>query len=216
MTVLMQLAAVDLVMENTKGMTGEILSVEQVASLCGVSIDRVRRWIGKRGLTSYSQDQATEGVERDKLINFLLQHNMPLPESIIPFKAKKILFVLASEMFNDLFIQFFMRFFEKIRKEANCIIDYIAYGPNVKMKIMIFKPHLVLLDTAGCGTDATNTARFIKNTDEFSMIKVISLVEKMPLGSNKHDIQNITVDAVVPRCIDIQSLIKKIESLFSQ
>lgn len=195
-------------------MTGEILNIEQVASICGVSINRVTRWIRKKGLKALQHEGNREKIERDKLIDFLLRHNMPLPESIIPFKAKKILFVYSSAMIDDLFVQFFFRFLEQIRKEVNCIIDYIAYGPNVKMKIMIFKPHLVLLDTAGSEIDAMNTARFINNTDEFSMIKVASLVETIPAGASNNDLQNISVDAVVPRCIDIHSLIRKIEDLF--
>lgn len=195
-------------------MTGELLNLEQVASVCGVTNDRVRRWIAQRGLETFQADSNREKIEKDKLIDFLLQHNIPLPESIIPFKAKKILVVFANEMLDDLYVQFLFRFFEQIRKEANCITDYIAYGPSVKMKIMVFKPHLVLLDTAGCGNDAANTARFIKKTDEFSMIKVVSLVEKLPSDSNNKNIQPTMVDSEVPRCMDIPLLIKKIESQF--
>ncbi len=195
-------------------MTGEILNIEQVASICGVSINRVHRWIKKKGLKALQHEGNREKIEREKLIDFLLQHNMPLPESIIPFKAKKILFVFSSEMVNDLFVQFFFRFLEQIRKEVNCIIDYIAYGPSVKMKIMIFKPHLVLLDTAGCEIDAMNTEKFINNTDEFSMIKVASLIEAITTDSSNNDIQNISANAVVPRCIDIHLLIRKIKGLF--
>ena len=195
-------------------MIGELLNLEQVASICGVTNDRVRRWIAKRGLETFQGDGSREKIEKDRLIDFLLQHNMPLPESIIPFKAKKILIVFANEMVNDLFVQFLFRVFEQIRKEANCIIDYIAYGPSVKMKIMIFKPHLVLLDTAGGGNDALNTARFIKKSDEFSMIKIITLVEKLAADSNKNDRQPSMIDSEILRCMDIHSLIKKIENQF--
>ena len=103
--------------ESIKMSEIELLDFEQVASLCCVSQDRVRKWVEKRCLKSLSPE--TEQVRCDDLVDFLVQHNMTIPASLLPVEAKKILFVFSSETLGYIYITFLKHFFEKLRVESD-------------------------------------------------------------------------------------------------
>lgn len=193
-------------------MMQQALSIKQVASICGVSSDRVKRWTGKLRLKTCLSMENTTVVLRHDLIDFLVQHNMPIPESLIPFAAKKILFVLSKEVLDDVYMQFVMLFFEKLRAEANCIIDHVSYGAEAKMKIMVYKPAVIILDVTGPGEDSLSILQLIRKTEEFCSIKVIALLKKDVQASAEEQISELGVEAIMPRSIELRSLIEKIHS----
>lgn len=193
-------------------MMQQTLSIEQVASICGVSLDRVKRWIGKLRLKTCPSLENTAAVLRHDLIDFLVQHNMPIPESLIPFAAKKILFVLSKEVLDDVYMQFVMLFFEKLKTEANCIIDYVSFGAEAKMKIMVYKPAVIILDVTGQGEDSLSILQIIRKTEEFCSIKVIALLRRDVQASTEEQISTLGVEAVMPRSIELRTLIEKIHS----
>lgn len=193
-------------------MIQQALSIEQVASICGVSCDRVNRWIGKIRLKICPSKGNTAVVLRHDLIDFLVQHNMPIPDSLIPFAAKKILFVLSGEIFDDIYMQFVLLFFEKLKAEANCIIDYVTYGAEAKMKIMVYKPAVIILDVTGPGEDSLSILQIIRKTEEFCSIKVIALLKKDVQKITTDRISKLGVEAIMPRSIELRSLIEKVHS----
>lgn len=180
--------------------------------ICGVSPKRVRRWIEKNELKTCRSGADNAKVLCEDLVNFLVQYNMSIPESIIPFEARKILFVLPEEILDDVYYQFVLRFFEKIKKQANFIVDYITYGPNVKMKLMVFRPDLVLLDTAGAINDAVNLIETIRGNEQFSAIRLMAITEDNREQTRDY-VKRLGIDSTVPRSIEITPLIDKIKKL---
>lgn len=195
-------------------MKSKTLALEKVASICGVSLKRVRRWVEKKGLRTHLLSQNEEVVNYDDLIDFLVQYNMPIPESVMPFKAKKILFIFSKEILDDVYIQFLISFFRRLKKEANFIVDYVSYGPNAKMKLMIFRPDLIVLDIGESEEDAIAISKFIKGTDEFRSIKVVAVAHSTICGDRKNIIENSGIDEVLPRSIEIRPMIRRIRGLF--
>lgn len=194
---------------NIKKNKLEIVTLEQVASLCCVSEDRVKKWINTRGLKSLTKE--SEQIYCQDLIDFLVQHNMPIPASILPAEAKKILFIFSSQILEYIYVTFLVHFFEKLRNEENFISDSVCYDRKAKYKILTFAPDLIVTYTISAHNNALQLIRFAKKTGG---CRVLSIVEKNISSENIAHIRAAGADAVVARCININELVEKINSLF--
>ena len=186
------------------------IGIDQVANLCCVSVDRVRSWI-ERGLLKSSLSLEFEKTRREDLVDFLVQYNMPIPDSILPVKAKKILFIFSSETLAYIYVSFLINFFRRLKKEENFISDYVSYGKNTKYKILTFMPDLIITDTIGAFDESLEVINFAKNVGGE---KLLSIVKKKESSENIEKIKRAGADGVVERCLDINELIVHIRKLF--
>lgn len=188
------------------------LSLEQISVYCGVSAKRVSNWVKNRGLKVARGKGNAGKVHIDELIDFLVRHNMSIPDSLIPVKVRKILFVFTEDLIMDeIVLKFLMKFFERLKKEANLIIDYCPYGAMVKMKLLVFKPDLVILDV-GSTEESSRLCCLLKNSEEFEGIKVAAIAESSKI--NEELKETLCVDALLPRRVDIKSLMENINEIF--
>jgi len=186
------------------------LDIEQVASLCCVSEARVHRWIETRGLKVNVQDESSNITSSD-LVDFLVQYNMPIPGIILPAKAKKILFVFASETLEFIYVNFLIKFFNKLKKDANFICDYIAYGKDAEYKLMTFVPDLLVTDTISAYPEAIKLNNYFR---DMGGNKILSIIDRGMTDQDRKNIKLSGADAVVTRCIDINTLVEQVNGLF--
>jgi hypothetical protein len=185
-----------------KAMKNQALSLEQIASICGVSLKLVRRWIEKKGLKVDSSDGSGEKVQHADMINFLVKYNMQIPDSIMPIKVKKILFIYSNASDGKLFLRFLINFLGQLKKDKHGFIaDHIAYGPDAKMKVMVFKPDLIILDMTEHAEDAVSMGMLIKNTEEFNSINLVAvtgaeLFERYSASAAKSGIDEVLIGSV--------------------
>lgn len=191
----------------------DLLNIEQVAAICGVSPERVMRWVEKKKLRAGLGADGLRIVRRNDLIDFLLQYNMPIPASVVPYKAKKILFVLSHEVFDDIYMQFVFNFFERFEKNSNMIVDYVSYQSSAKMKMIVFKPDVVLIDVIGNGLDAMHFADHLRKNDECCPVKVVAIISSGIVDSVTDQLRSKGVAAFVPRNIELSSLINTIKKM---
>ncbi|MBA3007221.1 MAG: hypothetical protein KKB91_09630 [Proteobacteria bacterium] len=186
------------------------LDIEQVASVCCVSVARVDRWIDVRGLRVSGQGECRNILSSD-LVDFLVQYNMPIPEIILPAQAKKILFVFKNETLEFIYVKFLIKFFQKLKTEANFICDYISYGKDAEYKLMTFHPDLLVTDTISAYQEAIHLNKYFKR---MGRNKILSIIDK---GMESKDIKKINssgADAVATRGIDINELVEQVNVLF--
>lgn len=193
------------------GMKNQAWTLDQIASLCGVSLLRVRRWIEKKGLQVCSTDGSEEIIRHADLIDFLVKYNMPIPDSIMPFQAKKLLFIHSNYSGERLFIRFLVHFLGQLKKEQrNLIADHVSYGPDAKMKVLVFKPDLIILDMMESDQEALAMWRQIKNTEEFSSSRVVAITGSGILEEKKAAFQKDGIDEVVSNPVEIEQLAKRL------
>lgn len=194
-------------------MKNKALSIEQVATVCGVSKERVKRWIEKRGLKTDPTTKDGEFVQHTDMIDFFVKFNMPIPESIMPFKANKILFIYTSNSENRHFMAFLIGFLGKLRLEnSNFIADHITYGPDAKIKVMVFKPDVIMLDMTENDIDAIDLCIKMKNTEELNSIKLVAITCESLIDEYLHKAKHCGIDEIFSHSINIDSYAKKILS----
>jgi len=173
---------------------------------------RVSNWVKNRGLKLAGGRGNARKVHIDELIDFLVRHNMPIPDSLIPIRVWKILFVFTEELIMDeIVLKFLMKFFERLKKEANLIVDYCSYGSVVKMKLLVFRPDLVILDV-GSTEESSKLCCLLKSSEEFEGIKVAAIAESAKINDALKE--TLCVDALLPRRVDIKSLMESINEIF--
>ena len=189
----------------------EKLDIGQVASLCCVSRDRVNIWVEKRGLKPLTR--GSRHIYCRDLVTFLMQHNMPIPVSVLPVNAKKILFIFSSETLKSIYATFLSHFFKKIKAEENFISDAVCYNRQAKYKILTFAPDLILTYTVRAFDNTLKLIHFAKTTGE---CRILSIVEEKISLENRVQIKTAGADAVVERSIKINKLVEKIHFLLKQ
>lgn len=186
------------------------LGIEQVASVCCVSEARVHRWIETKGLKASGQGENINILSSD-LVDFLVQYNMPIPQVILPAEAKKILFVFASETLEFIYVTFLIKFFHKLKNDANFICDCVAYGKDAELKLMTFVPDLLVTDTVSACTEAIKLNTYSK---EIGGNKILSIIDQGMDQEDIHKIQCSGAEAVVTRRIEINALVEQVNALF--
>jgi hypothetical protein len=150
-------------------------------------------------------------VASSDLVDFLVQYNMPIPETILPAKAKKILFVFASETLEFIYVKFLIKFFYQLRQDANFICDYVSYGKDAEYKLMTFMPDLLVTDTISAYPEAIRLNTFSRSVGRY---KILSIIDKDMEPQDIKNIKSSGADAVATRCIEISDLVEQVNGLF--
>ncbi|MDH3328789.1 MAG: helix-turn-helix domain-containing protein [Desulfobulbaceae bacterium] len=187
------------------------LSLEEVASLGGVSLARVRSWIKKKVLRAEQVEGIGLRVHTADMIDFLVRYNMAIPESIVPLNAKKILFVHGEGSDTRSFMKFVINFLMELKKgRREFIIDHISYGSEAKMKMMVLRPDLVILDMTGGDKDALAFCTLIKEIEYFSSVKLIGIIDSALPVDLTAAIKKCGIEEVVPVSVAIDPFTRKV------
>ncbi|MBM9613197.1 helix-turn-helix domain-containing protein [Desulfobulbus rhabdoformis] len=122
----------------------EYLSFTQVADLCGISQERLTRWINK-GMLPVIKSNTQELIRSQDLIQHLIRHNIRIPARLLQGSTKKILFILmqpalSSEMTRDVIWALYRQ-----KEHARYIFDFIQHNENTELKIITFDPDAIFL-----------------------------------------------------------------------
>ena len=138
------------------------LRIEQVATLCGVSVARVDSWIEKNGL-KFMGIRGERKVRQEDLVGFLIHYNMPIPAGILPMNAKKILFIYPERRGKKAGQAYLKLLAKHFCQKANCYLDGVTFGKIAEYKILTFLPDLILADAVNGEQEALSLIRFIKS-----------------------------------------------------
>lgn len=190
----------------------ESLGLEQISACCGLSPKAVDAWVARGDLEAFRDGAGGLCVRTDGLVDFLVRHNMPIPDGILPHSVKKVLFVFAENLIADeIVLRFLMRYFQWLRQRSGLVIDYSPYGAVLRMKLLVYRPDLVILDVASTG-ETCELCHLIKSSVEFEGIKVAAIVEASRVSERLRN--ELEVDALLPRCADAATLLGSIRALF--
>jgi len=178
------------------------LRVEQVAQLCGVSVNRVEGWIEKNGLSSINA-KGERKVRQDDLARFLMHFNMPIPTGILPVNARKVLFVGPTERGGKAGARFFRHFSDQLRGKANCFLDSARFGKGAEYKILTFLPDLILADAVSGREQTLQLLAFAKS---IGGMRTVALVRRNLARSGRERMLAAGAHAVIERNVSWDEL----------
>ncbi len=186
--------------------TEKPLTTGEIADLCHVHLRTVLQWIHDGKLKAYRTPGNHSRVAVDDFIAFLRQYNMPIPEHLAGRSANRKLLIVDDDanMVNSI-----KRFF---KKESGFEIDVAYDGFEAGIKLLLFKPEIVVLDMKMPGMNGYEVAQKIRRSANCERTKIIGVSAYFEEG-DKEKLAKIGVDYCFDKPFNSQDLIDKAKEL---
>jgi excisionase family DNA binding protein len=182
------------------------LTTGEIADLCHVHLRTVLQWIHDGKMKAYRTPGNHSRVSVDDFIEFLKQYNMPIPEHLANRSANRKLLIVDDDvnMVNST-----KRLF---KKEANFEIDVAYDGFEAGIKLLLFKPDIVVLDMKMPGMNGYEVAQKIKRSANCEGTKIVCVSAYFENG-DKERLTKIGVDYSLDKPFNSQELVDKVKEL---
>ena len=145
------------------------LTTGEIADLCHVHLRTALQWIHDGKLKAYRTPGNHSRVKVEDFIGFLKQYNMPIPETLSGRgNSRKVLIVDDDENMVSSMRRLF-------KKEPHFEIEAAYDGFEAGIKLLLFKPDLVILDMKMPGMNGYEVAQKIKHSANCEHTKIIGV-----------------------------------------
>ena len=120
----------------------EYLSLAEAAALCSVSEERFWKWV-EMGLLPLIKKSGKQLVRSQDLIRHLIEHDIRLPERLLPDKARKILFISEKKQMPHA-IEIVSALYHW-QHSSRSVFKFIEDDENAELKIITFDPDRIFL-----------------------------------------------------------------------
>jgi excisionase family DNA binding protein len=183
----------------------EILTVNQAAAICGVSRTSVWRWVKSGALKSGATAGGHHRIYRVDLFEFIKQKKM---DNRIRGDSDKQRILIVDD--DRQIIAFLQGLFTREGYES----DYASDGFESGLKVVKFKPHLILLDLFMPKMDGFEVCESLRKDPETVDIKIIA-ISGLDTIENRQRIIRCGADLFLPKPIDMKILKTEIDCLLS-
>ncbi|MBF0331055.1 MAG: response regulator [Candidatus Omnitrophica bacterium] len=178
------------------------LTTGEIADLCHVHLRTVLQWIHDGKIKAYRTPGNHSRVKVDDFISFLKQFNMPIPDSLTSRSGGHKILIVDDDINM---VSSVRRLF---KREPNFEIDVAYDGFEAGIKLLLFKPDLVILDMKMPGMNGFEVAQKIKrsaNCEHTSIIGVSAYFDE----TDKDRLREIGVDHCFDKPFNSADLIAK-------
>ena len=179
-------------------------SIPQAAKLCSVNRSTMLRWVNSGKIKSYSTMGGHKRILKDDLETWFKDNQLPFKTEENDDNNTKILIVD-----DDISIQ---KYLKTILRGIFTEIQVASDGFEAGIKVMEFKPHLVILDLSMPKADGFEVCKIIKETPSTSKIKILILTG-YGTKENQAKAFSLGADAFLTKPCSRKEVIKQIEGL---
>lgn len=182
------------------------LTTGEIADFCHVHLRTVLQWIHDGKLKAYRTPGNHSRVSVDDFVAFLKQYNMPVPPHLASRSSNRKVLIVDDDanMVNSI-----KRLF---KKEQAFEIDVAYDGFEAGIKLLLFKPDLVVLDMKMPGMNGFEVAQKVKRSANCEHTKIIAVSAYFEEG-DKDKLHKIGVDYSLDKPFNSQDLIDKAKEL---
>lgn len=184
----------------------EILTIPQAAKYCAVDRMSMWRWVKAGNLRASVTPGGHHRILREDLEAFLVEKGM-YPLAIKQFPRKKILIVD-----DDVSI---LKVLSKMLTDHKYETAVAADGFEAGIKVVQFKPDLVILDLIMPYMDGFEVCRLIRANSATAHIKILTFTG-YDTEENREKILRAGADAYMAKPVDRAVLLTKIEDILSR
>lgn len=181
-----------------------IYSLTQAAKLCGLNRVTLWRWIKSGRLTAYQTPTGHYRIRKDDLERFVQKELKYLEYD--NQEQKKVLIIDRESSFR--------KFVKKILSKHNLLIEEAESDFKAGLKIMKFKPSLLILNIDRPALNGFEICRIIKSDPNTKKIKVLAITEP---GTQdvEQKILELGVDDYLQKPVSKNDLLKRVKSLLA-
>ena len=180
------------------------ISVSEASKICSVSRSTIWRWIKSGKIKASKTAGGHHRIKEPDLQAFMDDQQMhPQYRNAVD---KKILIVDDDEMIR--------RFFKRFLDRPGLTLAFAKDGFEAGIKVMAFKPDLIILDLILPNMDGFSVCEQIRQSPEAASIKIIA-ISGYDNEINRKRILAAGADAFIPKPIDTQLMLERIDQLLS-
>lgn len=180
------------------------LTTGDIAKMCDVNLRTVIRWIDRGALKGFKlPGRGNNRVRVEDFVQFLHEHNMPVPPDLAAENNKRILIIDDEAAVA--------RSIARILRAEGYETETALDGFQGGSQMIKYQPALVTLDLRMPGVSGYDVLKFIRSTPETEHIKVIviSALDQLSLQRARDE----GADAVLSKPFDIETLTRTVSRL---
>jgi len=183
-----------------------LFTIPQASRLCGMSRGTIWKYVKKGDIPASMTPGGQYRIRKKDFTAFMRRNNMYGPDLSEP-KSKRILIVDDEPEI--------LKMLTRILSEGSYCLETAKDGFDAGMKIMTFKPGLVILDLIMPGMDGFEVCRQIKTNPDTAHIKVLA-VTGYDSEENRQKILAEGADAYLTKPFFKTGLMQIIETLLNE
>lgn len=187
-------------------MPKDFFSIPEAARRCAVARSTMHRWVTSGKIKHYSTPGGHKRILKQDLHAFMAESGMPVDPGVFKAAKQRILIVDDEES-----IQVYLK---TILGGIFTHIDVASDGFEAGVKLMSFKPHLMILDLVMPGMDGFQVIEKIRADPAVSKTRIMVLTGH-GTEENRERAQALGVDAFLPKPCDKKTLIRQVERILS-
>jgi len=181
----------------------EYYTIPEAAKVCAVDRTTMWRWVKSGNVKASVTLGGQHRIAKANLESFISENSVyPLPSNVSS-KEKVLIFDDDSQI---------QQLFTKLLSSRGYTIEVAADGFEAGIKIMAFKPSVILLDLHMPGMDGFDVCRKVKENPVTAHIKILAITG-YGTDENKDRIMRAGADGYLTKPVDAATLIKHIENL---
>ena len=181
----------------------DVLTIPEAAKYCAVDRVTLWRWVKSGNLNASITPGGHHRILKEDLEAFLVDRGM-YPLAHRHFSRNRVLIVD-----DDPEVQ---KAIEKPLLSQGYNIEVASDGFEAGVKVMQFRPHLIVLDMIMEGMDGLDVCRLIKKDQTISYIKILALAE-YDADEHQREIVDAGADSYLVKPVHEDVLINQIENL---
>lgn len=183
------------------------LTIPQAAKICSVDRSTMHRWVVLGKIAAYSTPGGHKRIQTKHLELFFKNNNMPITIDGYKNENIRILIVDDDPAVQDLLTEILLR--DSIRVET------ANDGFEAGVKLISFKPHLIILDLYMPNMDGFEVCRRIKEDPDLNKIKILVMTGH-GTKENKNSILSLGADAFLAKPSSKKNIISCVEKLLEK
>lgn len=185
------------------------LTTGEFAKLCSVRTETVSRWIHNGSLRAHSTPGGRFRIPSDAAIEFMEEHEIPIPADLASERARKVLVVDDEKTIRELVI----RALEKI--DGSLIVEEAEDGVAGCIKLGSFVPDLLILDLMMPKADGYTVCEKVRIDPNMKRTKILVLTG-YPSPENIDRAMEVGADDWLAKPFEIKSFTEKVKHLLAE
>jgi len=188
-------------------MKNNMVSIPEAASYSAVSRWTIWKYVRSGELKAFRTPGGHYRILKTDLENFMRDKGMYSFPSGDGYRSKKILIVDDEPRILDLL--------KKMLSKSRYQIDTASNGFEAGIKVLQFKPDIILLDLFMPGMDGFEVSKKIKESPETASVKIL-VMTGFDSEENRARIMAIGVDGYMLKPLDMEALQNNIQRLLNR
>lgn len=181
-------------------------TITEAAKICSVNRSTLHRWVASGKIESYSTPGGVKRIQKSALKNFLDENQMPI-DLDEPNDSKKRILIVD----DDIAVQ---NYLSAALKGPFMDLQVASDGFEAGIKVMEFKPDLLVLDLNMPGKDGFEVCQFVKANPTTNHVKILILTGYGTLD-NKNKAFELGADGFLKKPAPKDKIIKEVERLLA-